>query len=125
VDHVAAPKTTSSPAIIPPVPQTGSGCVNTFAGDPPEVCLTVYGTGLYVDDFVVSVASGYAVGYFKVVGPTGVYWPGSVKNVEGGGSDDFVVDGFVPAGNYWGYFEIKNPNGSFTQTAGAYVTVHS
>lgn len=105
-------------------PDTGMGCVNTAPFDPPEVCLTINGGGLFVQNFTLSVAAGYFEGKFKVVGPT-ESWTGNLISVAGGASEVLVINNFVPAGNYWGYFEAETSAGKFTQSAGTFVTVHS
>ena len=105
-------------------PDTATGCVNTAPFDPPHVCLTVNGGGLYVENFDLTVAPGYFVGKFKVVGPT-ESWLGNLINVAGGKEEILVINNYVPAGNYWGYFENEYAPGKYAQTAGAFVTVHA
>jgi hypothetical protein len=113
----------SSPAVA--VPQTASGCVNTLPSlDPPEVCMTIDGAGLYINYVHFSVAGGYAVGKFKFTGPSGT-WYGPIINVENGASETLSFNTFVKAGNYWGYFEDEVSSGVFKQTAGVYITVHA
>jgi hypothetical protein len=105
-------------------PDTGSACVNTAPFDPPTVCLTINGGGLYVENFDLTVGPGYFVGKFKVVGPT-ESWLGNLINVASGKEEILVINSYVPAGNYWGYFENEYAPGKYAQTAGAFVTVHS
>jgi hypothetical protein len=104
-------------------PYTATGCVNQGLFDGPGICLTVNGGGLYVENFVIEVDPGYVVGKFRVAGPT-ESWYSPVINVRGGRTVELVINNFVPAGNYWGYFEIETSPGKFKQTAGAFVTVH-
>jgi hypothetical protein len=120
--HVSSPATQSSPAVA--IPQTASGCVNTRAFDPPEVCMTITGQGLYIQSLHFSVNGGYAIGKFKFTGPSGT-WLGPLINVENGGSETLSFNQFVKAGNYWGYFEDEVSSGKYKQTAGVYITVHA
>jgi hypothetical protein len=120
--HVSSPATQSSPAVA--VPLTASGCVNTRALDPPEVCMTIDGQGLYINYVHFSVNGGYAIGKFKFTGPSGT-WYGPLINVENGASESLSFNTFVKAGNYWGYFEDEVSSGKYKQTAGVYITVHA
>lgn len=104
-------------------PAAAKGCVNTLADDPPEVCVYVAGTGTHIDYIKVSVDSGYRAGKFRVTGPHRQSYFSKVMDVRGGNAYKFAFKRHLPPGKYWGYFWLRHLNGTFTPTAGAYVTV--